>query len=410
MDDVFKFSMTLMGFLVAFWVATAVGKFRAFRTLANRQGRDTALDGLRGYLALSVFFHHLVVTWNWKSTGVWAGSADVYFLNYGKVGVFIFFMITGYLFVGKLIRGTSDNCNWYKLYESRIFRIFPLYLFALVVISLIVAGATHFELNSGLLRLLQEYSKWIVFHGSTLNGFAETKTIIAEVDWTLKYEWLFYVSLPLVAAALKFRYGGLLMLLLCLVLFLSPFQVKQFNTVYFLLFAIGGLCAWAKHYQNYLTKFAVGLPATLIALVSISAAIFYPNTMDGVHVLMITVFFIAVVLGNDIFGLFSSRASIVLGEISYSIYLLHGILLYLLFTVANPLDIADYTIEEFLVLTPLLTILVVVVSALSYRWIEKPCLEFGRQYRLTKTLSALTGGRKDKLKATAIRILPGLSR
>jgi peptidoglycan/LPS O-acetylase OafA/YrhL len=410
MDDVFKFSMTLMGFVVAFWVASAVGKFGVFQTLANRQGRDTALDGLRGYLALSVFFHHLVVTWNWKSTGIWAGSSDVYFLNYGKVGVFIFFMITGYLFVGKLIRAKSDNFKWCKLYESRVFRIFPLYLFALLVISLIVAEANHFELNVGLLHLLKEYSKWIVFHGSTLNGFAETKTIIAEVDWTLKYEWLFYVSLPLIAAGLKFRYGGVLILLLCLGLFLFPYQVKQFNTAYFLMFGIGGLCAWAKRYQNKLTKFALGLPASLIALVSISAAIFYPNTMDIVHVLMITVFFIAVVLGNDIFGLFSSRASIVLGEISYSIYLLHGILLYVLFTVANPLDLADYTIEEFMVLTPLLTVLVVIVSAISYRWIEKPSLEYGRQYRLTRMLSGGTGGRKYNLQATATRILPGLSR
>ena len=105
-------------------------------------------------------------------------------------------------------------------------------------------------MNVGSPELLKEYVKWFVFHGSTINGFDETKRIIAEVDWTLKYEWLFYVSLPLAAIGLKFRFGGVLMLLLCMGLFVFPVQVKQFNTAYFILFAIGGLVAWARRYYK----------------------------------------------------------------------------------------------------------------------------------------------------------------
>lgn len=391
MEDILKFTLTLLSLFLAFWVAKGIGKARTFRSLANRRGRDVTLDGLRGYLALSVFFHHMAVTWTWKTTGVWASSSDVYFLNFGKVGVFIFFMITGYLFVGKILYVGYGNVNWYRLFESRVFRIFPLYLAALLIISLIVAGATGFQMNVGSPELLKEYVKWFVFHGSTINGFDETKRIIAEVDWTLKYEWLFYVSLPLAAIGLKFRFGGVLMLLLCMGLFVFPVQVKQFNTAYFILFAIGGLVAWARRYYKLPEGLATSPLATAITLVSITAALFYPATMSVFHILLITVFFTTVVMGNDLMGILSNQASIVLGEISYSIYLLHGIVLYFLFTVNSPVDITQYTLVQFLFLTPVLTALIVAISAVTFNWVEKPGMELGRKYHLSRFLNTLMG-------------------
>jgi len=394
MEDIFKFTITLVSLGVAYYAAKHIGKVGDFRKLSERQGRDVALDGLRGYLALSVFFHHLVVTWTWKNSGVWASSTDVYFLNYGKVGVFIFFMITGYLFVGKLIR-YQQGIDWFRLFESRIFRILPLYLLALLLITLIVAWATHFQVNVSSAELLREYGKWFVFHGSTINGFEGTKTIIAEVDWTLKYEWLFYLSLPLIATVLKIRYGGTLMLLLCVALFLMPVQVKQFTSVYFILFSIGGLAAMAIRHRPRVARLAKSPFVTLVALTSLLAAIFYPHTMDGIHILLITVFFGAVVMGNDMFGLLSRQASIVLGEISYSIYLLHGVILYLLFTVAMPDSVGQRSLGQFLTLTPFLSVLVVAVSALTFSYVEKPAMRIGRKYHLSRILSNLIAARKS---------------
>ncbi|RWT42584.1 hypothetical protein DN619_17865 [Klebsiella michiganensis] len=44
-------------------------------------------------------------------------------------------------------------------------------------------------------------------------------------------------------------------------------------------------------------------------------------------------FFMLVVLGNDLFGVLSLFSSKILGKISYSIYLLHGVVIYSLFFV-----------------------------------------------------------------------------
>lgn len=407
MEDSIKFSITLTALAVAFAAGMLLNRMRPFRALSQRKDRDVTLDGLRGYLALSVFFHHVAVTHTWKSTGVWASSPDIYFLNYGKVGVYIFFMITGYLFVGKLLRAGPGRVDWLRLYESRLFRIFPLYLSALAVISLVVFAASGWQLQVPAAQLAVDYFRWGIFHGSTINGFADTQIIIALVDWTLKYEWLFYAALPIVAAGLRMRHGGLVLLILCLALYVMPVQLKQFNSAYLLLFALGGLVAWIKQQRPTWLRTTRHSAASWLALALAAAALFYPNTMDAWHVAMIALFFLIVASGNDLFGLLTHPASLVLGEISYSIYLLHGIVLYLLFTTLDPISFSALPLARFLLLMPALTLLVVAIAALTYAVIEQPALMAGRRYRLSAWL-------KDWLRVgrarSAGQAAPGVSR
>ena len=137
MEHVFNFGVTLIAFLVSMLVAKMIGRHKLYSFLSSRSGRYGTLDGLRGYLALSVVFHHYVITWYWKVGGSWGRPPEDYFQNYGKIGVAIFFMITGFLFISKVM-GSAGKLNWFMLYESRIFRIFPLYIFAVAIISVVV--------------------------------------------------------------------------------------------------------------------------------------------------------------------------------------------------------------------------------------------------------------------------------
>jgi peptidoglycan/LPS O-acetylase OafA/YrhL len=393
MEDVYNFSVTLAAMAVAFGVGALLSRLGPFKALKTRRGRDVTLDGLRGYLALAVVFHHVAVTYTWKTTGVWASSPDVYFLNYGKVGVFLFFMITGYLFTGKLLRAGPARIDWLRLYESRVFRIYPLYLLALAAVSLAVFAASQWRVDVSPVQILADYFKWAVFHGGTINGFADTKIVIAQVDWTLKYEWLFYLALPLVALAFRFRHGMAAMLVICLVLYAVPIEVGQFNSAYLLLFALGGACAWIKQVRPHWKSVAQGREASWLAVATLAAALFYPNTMDAWHVLLIALFFLIISLGNDLFGLLTRSASLALGEISYSIYLLHGIVLYTLFTVWTPLDFDGLPMWQFLLLTPPLTVVVILLSALCYLGIEHPALAFGRRYLVSGWLRERLRGR-----------------
>ena len=132
-------------------------KLKYFPFLDERSSRFESLDGLRGFLAISVFFHHFAVTYHWKIHGIWTKPPpEIYYLNYGKVGVAIFFMITGFLFISKISK-SNEKIDWPKLYESRFFRIVPLYLFALALISLIVFHNSEYQLNSQPIDLLKQY-------------------------------------------------------------------------------------------------------------------------------------------------------------------------------------------------------------------------------------------------------------
>jgi peptidoglycan/LPS O-acetylase OafA/YrhL len=89
--------------------------------------RIPSLDGLR---AISIF---LVIASHFSYT---IGFPDVY--NVGNLGVRVFFVISGFLITGLLIKelDQTDQINLAKFYFRRTLRIFPPYYFYLTVILL----------------------------------------------------------------------------------------------------------------------------------------------------------------------------------------------------------------------------------------------------------------------------------
>ena len=94
------------------------------------RARISTLDGLRGFLALGVFFHHAAIYHEYLLDQQWRLPPSRFYSLLGQVGVAMFFMITGYLFWSRVVteRGRLD---WLQLYIGRVFRIGPLYLFPL---------------------------------------------------------------------------------------------------------------------------------------------------------------------------------------------------------------------------------------------------------------------------------------
>ena len=381
--------ITLLSFLAFFCFGYLFNSHPIFKFLIQRKNRLGSIDGLRGYLALSVFIHHFVLTWYWKNTGEWGRPPEAYFQNLGKFGIAIFFMITGFLFISKII-SSKKPIDWYLLYQSRVFRIFPLYLFVILLISIIILFQSRFQINVDLFTLFKSYFRWFIFHGNVINDYTETRRIIAGVDWTLKYEWLFYALLPLMA--LTISKGKFVIILVCLgvlILFLYPVRVEHFYTLYFILFAIGGVAAalnielknkaeWTKHYL-----------CSLFTLAALIAAIFHPSTFSSIHIILMTLFFVPIALGNNLFGLLTATPSIFLGEISYSIYLLHGAVLYILFSLVN-FDISHLSLTSALLWLPIIGSIVVFLSTVSYLLVERPFIQYGKNNNLSHKLKWLT--------------------
>ena len=84
--------------------------------------RSSPIDGIRGILALSVLAHHFYITYVWKTAGEWKKPEFVLIDNFGGTAVSIFFLITGYLFINKMMK---VDISWKQVYLSRVKRIYP---------------------------------------------------------------------------------------------------------------------------------------------------------------------------------------------------------------------------------------------------------------------------------------------
>jgi peptidoglycan/LPS O-acetylase OafA/YrhL len=138
------------------------------------QGRDTYYDYIRALAALLVLFGH-----KGKMPG-------------GFIGISIFFCLSGFL-ITRVLMGLPDLslANLAKFIFRRWMRIFPLYLAAII--------ATYFlmrEFRPDLLETFQAYLPGML----TFTSYPSMVGFSAAVFWTLHAEFWFYVIFPFVFA------------------------------------------------------------------------------------------------------------------------------------------------------------------------------------------------------------------
>src|SRR5580698_7277410 len=115
------------------FVSAAAVTLRTSSPPATPAGRRLVwLDALRGFAALFVVFDHL------SYYVLQHVRADVYqYFDPGSYGVFVFFLVSGYIVPASLERRGSVRGFW----VSRLFRLYPVYLFAVgAMIVLWAAG------------------------------------------------------------------------------------------------------------------------------------------------------------------------------------------------------------------------------------------------------------------------------
>ncbi len=294
--------------------------------------RFLSIDGLRGYLALFVFLHHSSIWYFYLRTGRWETPPSRLYAHLGESSVALFFMITGFLFYSRLIKARHRPFDWERLYVGRVLRLTPLYLFAIGLMLLIVFVKSAGVLHDSPGKLAQDVLRWLaftMFGHPDLNGLQIADVAVAKVVWTLPYEWLFYLALPLFALTVGIRppWPYLLIGLLAVATAVN----RRFEPLILLMFAGGIIAAVLARYRGF-SEFAASRAAALPALLSIATAVaLFPSAYGLAPFLLLTVFFCLVAAGNDLFGLLTRPAARKLGEMAYSVYLLHGLILYATF-------------------------------------------------------------------------------
>jgi peptidoglycan/LPS O-acetylase OafA/YrhL len=338
-------------------------------------GRYATLDGLRGYLALGVFMHHGSIWYFYLHTGQWTVPPSKFYIHLGQSSVAMFFMITAFLFLSKLLDARHKEIDWVRLMMSRILRLWPLYLFAMLLMLAMVAWLSGGTLRVPPTALLQEITQWLsftVFGAPDLNDLPGTGLITAGVTWSLVYEWCFYLALPLIALLVGHRVPlpWLGLSIVCVTAFLTLKIETRFLDAF-----LGGIAAslFARHAG--FRSFAASRFASVIAFACAAmAALRYSTAYEHAPMLLLAICFILLAAGNDMFGILTHPASRMLGEMTYGIYLLHGMLLFFVFRVLVGDAAVKMSVTGHWLLLMSLTPPLLLICYACFRWIEAPAM------------------------------------
>jgi peptidoglycan/LPS O-acetylase OafA/YrhL len=228
--------------------------------------------------------------------------------------------------------------------------------------------------------LFKDLIKWIVFLPGPINDYPLSNQIVAGVVWTLKYEVLFYLSLPIFAFTLQNKkkpISFIISIMLCSVILILNKKFHFFRIWHLFQFVGGMLAAIVVGFEKneYIKK---TVNSKLISMLLISLLIFelffFQDPYSIIPFILLSLFFVGIALGNNLFGILSYRSIRWLGEISYSTYITHGILLFVfmerIFAITN-------SYQYMMIMLPI-TISLIVLNTITYITIEVPGMSLGK--------------------------------
>ena len=153
--------------------------------------RVPELDGVRGLAILLVLCFHI-----FKRANYFTGNAVLLWLSeparIGWIGVDIFFVLSGFLITGILLRSREKAHYFKNFYVRRILRIFPLYYLLVGGLLIFLPALDH---NAG----LQTQSNWLYFmlyQQNWLYIFQPEPSLMLGFIWSLAIEEQFYLLWP----------------------------------------------------------------------------------------------------------------------------------------------------------------------------------------------------------------------
>jgi peptidoglycan/LPS O-acetylase OafA/YrhL len=351
--------------------------------------RIPSLDGLRAISIALVIISHLSGTRNFIVPQRVAG-----FFALGELGVRVFFVISGFLITGLLLRELEVNRTIHlrKFYFRRTFRIFPAYYVFIFVLII--------SQNLGLINL----SSRDIFHTLTYtSNYYPDRSWYVGHTWSLSVEEQFYLLWPAVLLFFGKRralWGALSLIVVCPMIRLALWHFlpslegigQRFETVADSI-AIGCVLAGARPrlnscvaYRRILeSRYFVIVPITVVLASSLGAR---PriNYLIGFTVMNLGIAACIDWCITNYQGrlgrVLNSRSTVFIGVMSYSIYLWQQVFL-------NRSSVS--VISQF----PLNLLLVGIASLASYYLIERPALGF--RHRIEKKLFVRQPARRADL-------------
>ena len=366
----------------------------------TQQPRIKTLDSLRGIAASIVVIHHVCLVIHTKHS--FMDSTPLYFFETGHEAVIFFFLLSGFVLTYQAEK--QIEFSYQKFIFQRFFRIYIPYLFVIILTftAFFYFHGIHKNNGNWIGSLWQKplTAKVMISHLFLIGNF---DTNFNPVIWSLVHEMRFSIVFPLILWITKFKVRiVMLTAIMCsviagvLILFNAEpsvgFNNSYVYTLHYLsIFIIGSLMS--KHkllISNWYNKLSSKKVFWLLALcllfytysrtiVIIPLKLNYPNIalfneviVDWLVMLCAAYFIIFALHITNKSSWLLSFIPLKLGEISYSLYLVH-----------IPVMIVFYNLLYNMPLPVVMAISVVVsvtAALIINKYIEKPAARIGKLF------------------------------
>jgi peptidoglycan/LPS O-acetylase OafA/YrhL len=264
------------------------------------------LDTLRGIAALSVCLFHFICT----TTGFIHNKLLLSVFDHGKLGVHMFFIISGFVIPWSLYNAGYLFRFFPKFLLKRFIRLEPPYLISIIIAITLLAVKRAWP-GLGTPEPLPSSSQ-VFLHFGYLIPFFEGYQWLNQVFWTLAIEFQYYITIgllfPLIIHPNKWIrflfYGSFLAAQFIGSSAFLPYWLPIFLLGILLFLKLSGKISPLEYYLVSVTAlafvfFRVGIPSLVICFSTCALILFATG--------------------------FSTRLSRFFGDISYSIYLVHSL-------------------------------------------------------------------------------------
>ena len=325
------------------------------------------IDGLRSIAVIPVILYH-------AGLGLFSG---------GYVGVDIFFVISGYLITGILIKELAEgNFSILRFYERRARRILPA-LFTVILVCLPLAAVLmtppKFEAFAKSVLAVALFGSNMFFAWSQADYFVHEVELIPLLHtWSLAVEEQFYIVFPILLWVI-WRFGLRRIFWVLVAIALASLVLAQWMSVHAPLlnfyFAAtrawellaGSLCALAL--RDRAPQAGNGLSLLGLGMIAVSVLLYDSTTVfPSVYTLLPVAGTVLIILyaapGTLVGRLLSLPAMVGIGLVSYSAYLWHQPLL--------AFARIHYITEPPAAIMAVLVAMTFILAWISWRFIEQP--------------------------------------
>lgn len=362
-------------------------------SLANNNSHLNGLTWLRAIAAILVIFSHVTRAMESSYSGFQSTSVPnwVYAFDLGTFGVLLFFTLSG-----TTLYISSANSNIKTFFIKRFFRIWPAFAFALLCYILFRDTFTNFypQLSGNWVekQFTESYSVLHIVQYLTLtSNIGAPSGLFNNAFWSLPVEFQYYLCFPVIALLIK-RFGVLGAVGFGFALYaIYKFKISSFeDTKVFMLgfsFCFGVAIGYLYTNNRLPTiKFNGGL--LLFAVFTVAALITNsPQILPDVpvisslwnnYIVLASLAVVIVIVNEPKIPKVLLPTLIKLGDVSYSLYLIHNLVIASLLIVFLQINFIDGSLPFYTMLL-LSLLLTTILSLVMYKHIEMPGIRLGKK-------------------------------